>query len=65
MINYLLDPSDTVRCIIYKCIQKCVQFDISVNTPLLLDQTTPYQITMLYYNTYNNIKFYNNDDNNN
>jgi len=54
-INYDIDPLDNVRCTLYKCIQPLVNFDISKKELRLPPHTNIYQITKLYYETYNNL----------
>lgn len=56
-INYDIDPLNSTKCIIYKCIQKVVNFDINQHTPLTNNKTNNYDITELYYNTYKDIGF--------
>ena len=52
-INYDIDVLSTgPKCIIYKCIQQNVNFDISLHLPLLLQKKDLYEITQLYYDTY-------------
>jgi hypothetical protein len=54
-INYNIDALDTPKCILYKCISKNVNFNIYENKPLLKNFNNVYNITKLYYDTYNNI----------
>ncbi len=66
-INYNIDPLDHTKCILYKCIQKIVKFDITESKykPLtkdmniLKDNKSVYDIAKLYYDTYDrlNVKF--------
>ena len=56
-INYDIDPLNSTKCIIYKCIQKVVNFDINQHTPLTNNKTNNYDITKLYYNSYKDIGF--------
>lgn len=51
-INYNEDPLCTPLCILYKCIQAAVTFDIDLHQPLLSGETTVQGITRLYYNSY-------------
>jgi len=59
-IDYDIDvlAKDT-KCILYKCIQKNVNFDINDYLPLVLGKNNIYDITKLYYDTYKSIGFYN------
>ena len=57
-INYDIDPFDCIKCIIYKCIQKNVNFDIdklipSINLNLKISGTN--EIIDLYYKSYEKI----------
>ena len=54
-INYDIDILYHPKCIIYKCIQKNVNFDINNHAPLILNYTTTYDIAQLYYDAYNKI----------
>lgn len=56
-IDYNIDYLDNPRCIIYKCIQKNVIFDINDCLPLTLNNTDKYLITKIYYDTYKAIGF--------
>jgi hypothetical protein len=58
-IDYNLDPLDNPRCILYSCIQKNVNFDISACKPNIKNLTNTRSITDLYYSTYKelNVKF--------
>jgi len=57
-INYDIDTMQYLRCIIYKCIQKNVNFDISQNTPLLNPgKQNVYDITQKYYHIYEADKY--------
>ena len=51
--DILNDP----KCILYKCIQKNVNFDINNHNFLTLGLTNVGEITQLYYNTYKEIDF--------
>jgi hypothetical protein len=46
-----------VKCILYKCIQKNIHFDINEHKPLLDGVTDIREITQKYYNTYKEIGF--------
>jgi hypothetical protein len=56
-INYNVDALTNPRCIIYKCIQKNVNFDITQHTLLTKDKTDLNDIVQLYYDTYKSIGF--------
>ena len=51
-IDYQSDPLSGLRCIMYKCIQKVVHFDINDYTPFLQNQTDILAITKMYYDVY-------------
>ncbi len=55
-INYNIDVLNDPKCIIYKCIQKNVNFNIDEHLPLLANKTNVEEITQLYFDTYRNIK---------
>uniref|UniRef100_A0A6C0EH21 Polysaccharide biosynthesis enzyme WcbI domain-containing protein n=1 Tax=viral metagenome TaxID=1070528 RepID=A0A6C0EH21_9ZZZZ len=54
-INYEIDLLPDPKCIIYKCIQKNVNFDINNHPPLTLNKTNIHDISQLYYDTYKKI----------
>jgi hypothetical protein len=56
-INYNSDLLSHPKCIIYKCIQNNVNFNIEEHNPLTCGKTNSYEITKLYYDTYRNIGF--------
>lgn len=61
-INYDIDPLNGIQCIIYKCVQKCVNFDInnyvpSINLPPYLMLSGINETIELYYKTYDKINF--------
>lgn len=56
-INYEINPLSQTKCIIYKCIQSCVHFDINKCEKYMCAKTSINEICELYYNTYNEIKF--------
>lgn len=51
------DTLDFTKCIIYKAIQKAVNFDINKCNPLLKNETNIGKITKIYYDTYQKIGF--------
>ena len=57
-INYNIDPLNSIRCVLYKCIQNNVDFNICDHTPLICNERDIYRITQLYYNNYNNLDVY-------
>lgn len=57
LINYNIDHLDKTKCIIYKCIQKNVNFDITNHNPLLKNISNKYDIIKLYYHTYKKIQY--------
>ena len=58
-INYDKDPLNFIKCIIYKCVKKAVNFDIDLYQPFTLGKDDVNSIVDLYYKYYsdNNIKF--------
>ena len=54
-INYNIDVLDNPKCIIYKCVQKNVNFDIVNYHPITLNIIDISEITQLYYDTYRKI----------
>jgi hypothetical protein len=57
-IDYKIDMlENNARCILYKCIQKCVSFDINQHSVKTCDLNNIRDITQLYYDTYKNIGF--------
>ena len=57
-INYhidILNNHDQPLCILYKCIQKNVNFDINNCKPFLNGKTNIKDITQIYYDTYTNL----------
>ena len=53
-INYNINVLDGVKCILYKCIQNAVNFNINDCEPLLNNKTNNEDITQLYYDSYQN-----------
>ena len=58
-INYNIDNLSNPKSILYKCIQKNVNFDINNHLPLTLNKTNIYDIAKLYYDTYTEIEYNN------
>ena len=59
-VNYdidILNNQCQPLCILYKCIQKNVNFDISSCKPFLNNKTDNKEITEIYYETYKEINF--------
>lgn len=56
-INYNIDPLNSPRCILYKCIENVIDFKISNDNIILNDKTNLTDIIQLYYDTYKNIQF--------
>ena len=58
-IDYNIDPLNNPKCILYKCIQNSVNFDINEHQSVTLDKVGDYEITKLYFESYkdNNIQF--------
>jgi hypothetical protein len=57
-INYHIDILSTEpRCILYKCIQKNINFDLSEHAPFVLGNMNLYDIIQIYYDTYKSINF--------
>lgn len=54
-INYNIDFFGNTKCILYKCIQKHVQFNVDEHLPLLLNNSNVNEITKMYYNEYTKI----------
>ena len=59
-IDYNYDGLTWIRCIMYKCIQNIVEFNICDYTPLLYNESDIYKITQIYYDNYRN-NFFDND----
>ena len=55
-INYNGDPLSSIKCIMYKCIQPCVFFDINKCEPSMYKTNNIPDICELYYNVYNEIQ---------
>ena len=53
-INFEVDFFHHTRCILYKCLQKVVCFDIDEHTPFLNEETILQKIINKYYNFYKN-----------
>jgi hypothetical protein len=51
-MNYSLDPLNVDKSIIYKCVQKVVQFDVNKELPKLNQLDDNFAIIQLYYDTY-------------
>lgn len=56
-INYTIDIISNPKCILYKCISKVVNFDINNHNPSTLNNKDVHTITQLYYNTYKEINY--------
>ena len=56
-LDYVVDVLNDPKCILYKCIQKNVKFDINNHNFLTSRLTDVGEITQLYYNTYKEIDF--------
>jgi hypothetical protein len=54
-INYTVDELAVTKCILYKCIQKNVHFDINNHIPLVSNKTNVKEITQAYYNAFRSI----------
>jgi hypothetical protein len=54
-INYNIDPLNYIKCIIYKCINRCVYFNVNNNNykPFLNGESDIDKIIDLYLNVYN------------
>jgi hypothetical protein len=50
-----VDHFDYFKCIIYSCIQPCVNFNIDDHEPYVNGETDVYKIVELYYNYYKNL----------
>jgi hypothetical protein len=57
-INYTIDILSSPKCILYKCIQKNVNFNIDNHKPSTLDKQNIYEISQLYYNTYKDLNLF-------
>jgi hypothetical protein len=57
-IDYNADPLSCVKCILYKCIQKNVDFDTSNHIPTMPSASGVHNITNLYYATYKEINYH-------
>jgi hypothetical protein len=57
-IDYNVDVlASSAKCILYKCIQKCINFNIDEELLLTCGKTTIHDITELYFNTYKEIGY--------
>lgn len=56
-INYDIDVLSDIKCILYKCIQKVVRFDIKSHEPALQKITDVRTIIQIYYNAYQQIGY--------
>jgi len=56
-LDYNIDILNNPKCILYKCIQKNVNFDINNHNALKFGITDVSKITQIYYDTYKEIKF--------
>lgn len=56
-INYNIDMLNNPKCILYNCISKVVNFNISDHNPVTCNLTDNYSITDLYFNTYKEIGY--------
>lgn len=54
-LDYTIDTLENAKCILYKCIQKIVNFDINNHNALTIGLTDVSKITQLYYDTYKKI----------
>ena len=54
-INHEIDPLNEPKCILYKCIQNIVNFDISNHDISLCGNNDIHSIVKLYYDTYKSI----------
>jgi len=50
-----VDHFDYFKCIIYSCIQPCVNFNIDDHEPFINSETDVYKIVELYYNHYKSL----------
>lgn len=55
-INYDIDPLSSTKCIMYKCLQPAVFFDINKYEPYMYKTTNVRDICELYYNVYKEIQ---------
>jgi len=62
-INYNIDPLSGIKCILYKCLENIVDFNVDDYEPKIFNAiynlNNNYDIVKLYYDTYNNIKLIN------
>lgn len=54
-IDYEIDILNHTRCILYKCLQRVVCFDINEHTPCLNQETNIQNIVSKYYDIYKNL----------
>jgi len=54
-IDYNIDFFSNIKCILYKCIQNYVHFNVNEYSPLLLNNSNVHDITKMYYNEYKKI----------
>jgi UDP-glucose 4-epimerase len=57
-IRYDIDVLDHYKSILYKSLQKAVNFDLNDHKPHVNNNTNAKDITQLYYETYQNIGFF-------
>ena len=50
-----IDPLNNPKCLIYKGIQKIVNFDLNKHEPLMKNKSNLREITKLYFETYNKV----------
>jgi hypothetical protein len=57
-INYHIDILSTEpKCLLYKCIQKNINFNLNEHVPNILGNIDIYEITKIYYDTYRSINY--------
>ena len=56
-MNYEVDVLEHTRCILYKCVEKNVNFDLSKHTTLMYGITNVKDLTQFYYDKYKEIGF--------
>jgi hypothetical protein len=54
-IDYVIDQISNPKCILYKCIQKVVHFDVNSCELLTLENKNIHDVCSLYYSAYKNV----------
>lgn len=57
IIDYNSDPLESIKAIIYKCVQNNVNFDIEQCPISICGESDPHKIALIYYKTYDEIGY--------